>query len=766
MDIWEWVEDLQAELHEQGQGHLAEALMELPVAATDDDPRADALAPELLAAAKTMNNEWLEVYTRHWHLQYLVSSHQKADALLGYAVEALEKAHREETRECPQAVCTTQDLSFVYETIDAVGYAPEREAVCRESLLRVTPEWNCYDCLSRELADAVADQGRVDEARDVIETSLREMTAVGETPSTAYPALRARAANLAGNYELALQLCQEAEGNPYEQDRHRVNRHLQQTTAHRNLGQLEEAVQMLPATEDVRGMRSILSNWAEELYALVRSGILENHAQIGAALQSLLDYSSSVGALRSVIVIGRIHGVLAAERNIGWVAEEAQKAMEAVVDQLPQDHGASAAIAEVERARAGLGTPELPCPADELVGRLGELEAAPELIISWLHQAIEELPDDVQLQLTLVEAYRASGNTEKLVAHVASLADHPLVLDTQFRLAVQSMVASKASPQEIAEVVRSIATSLIEHGGPAHEFAAHRMLAEHAWRTDDFDATIQAVQDALEVNPKDSQVRHLAGLASLRSGAFGEAAGHFATLNETEPGSCDWELMTAATCISDWETVRSAAARLELDLPPGSGPIDGEFGWCRAVLGPKDDRQLLMVQRTGPVTGRVVEVSHPNRPTQLFGTSVVFEPAALNIQDREDEGESWLPIFDSVLDIPGESYVAHVVDGAAPSSEQWAATLEKLRSLGWGAWAAEWPDYTVVDPQKDGAPLQGIYVFLAVPEALEASEIDQTLSAATADWNHPVTWPSLVDELSEERQQQQADIMERYGITE
>ena len=765
MDIWEWVEDLETSLNESGEGELADALFALPAAATAGDDEALDLADKLLVAAEELNNPWLGVYARRHKLQYLIGSRGNAQEVLDQALAARESARSSATAHCPQTVCLATDVSFAYDKIDPVGYGPEREAVCREALLEINPEWNWYGALSRELAKSLADQGLVTEAASLLQSSIEEIVDAGRKPTTSFLATSARVANLAGNHDQALAICTEGEGKEFESDRNRALRRLEQARALRSLGRAEEALKVLPVPDAVRLERGVASAWTEELFALVREGATPNTPSMGSALQSLLDEAVATGALRSVITIGRVHGILAAERGAGWMAEAAEADMEEALAFLPADHGATNAIAEVRAAREGVTDPELPCEAGELLVKLDELGLAPELAVAHIRTALEELPDDPNLAMSLGEAYRASGATRMQIEHSTALADHVVALHPSFRMIVQSLLASNASPAQVKDTVSEIGGRLQAKGTPAHEVAAHRLVAEHAWRTGDAETTLAATEAAVGIADGDAQLQHLAGLSRLRLDDYEGSLAHFKRVDEIEAGACDWELVMAGSCVGDWDTVRAAAARLELEIPEGDGEIRGNFGICRAVVGPRSAGRVMLVQRTGPVMGKVIEVSHPDHDTQLFGTDVVFNPNALNLKDREEQGEGWVPIFEAVKQTREDSFVTHVIDGAAPGEENWTQIQKDLRPQGWGLWLAPWPDYTVDDPANPGGKLQGMYIFIAAPAELSAEQIDEQLQVATADWPHPMTWPTLVPELSEERQEYHGQIQETYGIT-
>lgn len=126
MDIWQWVSEAVTDLQESGQPSLATILNRLSEAALAHRyEEADALAYEALGLARSLGGSWLQVFIWQWHLQARVATLGEGASALAEAVSALEAAHRDETRDCPQAVCTVQDLAICYSRTDGMGWAPE-----------------------------------------------------------------------------------------------------------------------------------------------------------------------------------------------------------------------------------------------------------------------------------------------------------------------------------------------------------------------------------------------------------------------------------------------------------------------------------------------------------------------------------------------------------------------------------------------------------------------------------------------------------------
>ena len=125
--IWDWVGEAKRALVESGRERLAHLMGEMPRYTCDEKhAQLDAIYPEALALARASKNPWIEVFVRHWNLQSRILRRHQVGDWMGEAVSLIEFANRPETRDCPQSICTTQDLVNCYGNIDGPGYAEER----------------------------------------------------------------------------------------------------------------------------------------------------------------------------------------------------------------------------------------------------------------------------------------------------------------------------------------------------------------------------------------------------------------------------------------------------------------------------------------------------------------------------------------------------------------------------------------------------------------------------------------------------------------
>src|SRR5688572_26980346 len=215
MDIWAWVFRAREDLQSSGNERLSELIGEIPTAVIENrNDEVDALVPEALGLARSLNLDWVEIFLRHWHLQARGGGYE----VVPEAVELLEFSHRDEHRDCPQSVCAVQDLARAYQGADGPGYVQERLDVANETLARIDPSWPCFQCISIERATALIDIGRHQDALTTVEDMRRQQTAAGSGP-TAESCVDAEALLRLGRAEEALRRLDEGDRRDRDRDR-------------------------------------------------------------------------------------------------------------------------------------------------------------------------------------------------------------------------------------------------------------------------------------------------------------------------------------------------------------------------------------------------------------------------------------------------------------------------------------------------------------------------------------------------------------------
>jgi hypothetical protein len=149
MNIWAWVEATQEELRKNGRARLADLMDLVPHYMSDNlHEQLDSVMPEALALAREAKNPWVEVFLRHWNMQSRILQRYQVRDFLSECVNLIDFANREDTKECPQSVCTTQDLANLHlgRVRDrAPRWRPRRRSapVHREAEVRSRPHRPC-----------------------------------------------------------------------------------------------------------------------------------------------------------------------------------------------------------------------------------------------------------------------------------------------------------------------------------------------------------------------------------------------------------------------------------------------------------------------------------------------------------------------------------------------------------------------------------------------------------------------------------------------
>jgi hypothetical protein len=280
MNIWAWVYETQHELREAGHGRLADLMDAIPEATiADRDAEVEAIAPEAIGLARSLELPWVEIFVRHWQMQ---ASESGFDSLPD-AVDLLELSHRDANRACPQSVCTVQDLSQSYAAADGPGYAQERLDVSAETLDRIDSSWPCFACISGEHAHALLDADRPDEAMAFIERQLAAMREVGNSDVESFDATHCDALLATGRPDEVLRLVARRDRAHRHEDGSTFarSRRLRRTLALLDLGRAEEAREALLPLGEVMEDAGYFTVWARAVARLVEVGLHDNDWRTG-----------------------------------------------------------------------------------------------------------------------------------------------------------------------------------------------------------------------------------------------------------------------------------------------------------------------------------------------------------------------------------------------------------------------------------------------------------------------------------------------------
>ncbi|MFE0458063.1 hypothetical protein ACFW1A_02220 [Kitasatospora sp. NPDC058965] len=789
-DIWGWVYDTHHQLEQAGQHRLATALVEIAGHAVDGrNEQLDALFPEALASSRALGLPWVEVFLRHWRLQNLLNKRHQGEQAMTEAVSLLEFAHREETEGCPQSVCAVQDFTICHANIDGPGYVPERLAVLEEALQRVEPARACFDCLSREYADTLEDDGRAGEALAHLDLAKTRIQSAGESVSLSFGHARCSALYRLGRYEEALAALAAAEqaytkaGNRLDEDDLRKGGVIRARLL-AALGRYEEALAVLPDGAEADGFADVRHRWTEAVALLVAAGHYPNDARLGIRLAHWVSYLDAAGSHRPCLDLALAAGRLAVARGAREVALALVATAERKLALLRRTDAVAGPLAELAAAARALPVAALPVPAagllTHLAGRPGE-PTDPEGDLELLAAGRRELgtggdaAQATDLLLVLAGLFASLGHERA----AAELLWEQLDRDPGHRDLVGMLTTVLIEARDGEQLRRLADRVAAADPGGAHWIRARWALAESRWAE-----AVEQVEALLAVDPTRINPRRLAAAAATELGDYATAQRLYQELLEhalpADPGAPEeqyrtvqtpdlWHLITVASANRDWAVVRSTGARLGIEFDRADGPVEEDWQYVTVRARRADGGQSdLPALRTGPATARIVPVLGEDVPLNHHDL-VVFSPALLEPAPAEDateaEKQRWRPTFELLTLLDPAGYTTYFVDGAWPGPQRWDELRGALRDRGYGIWAYSGEQYRVLDPAapEDGPGLAGIYAALGVPPTASAAEADALVAGLTAGWTHPLAWPDLAKAAGAGTERHEG-IIERYGL--
>lgn len=764
MNIWDWVEKLQNDLADAGQAHSAELIDRLTSEIVDMRPdQADALLPEAKALCKTLENPWLEVFVGHWEMRNRIGNKAEGEKALADAVALFEFAHRKETIDCPQSVCVTQDLSACYANIDGPGWVAERIEVCDETLARIDPTWNCFQCLSNEKAEALLDDARPAEALAYLQEQQERIEAAGEEVGDSIFEIRNRALIVLGRHAEALEqiATQEAAAEGVEWRNISQPRTLLKAQALAGLGRDKEVWDTLPALPELT-LCDHISWWQAAYPVLLRQGE-RNTWQLASQLQRALAHYAESGSYRTVIELAEYGIRLAIRRGSAWSARRYLAQARACLPKLRRDLGASALLDQLASEIDALPNQnDLPVAAENLLEHLaaqaGENnDRDPEKEVQWLLLAVRQRPEDAALRDQAASALEACGAHDEAIALLWEYVETHTAQEENLAYTLLGMLMNRGDEAGVLRLA-----SLYENSVP---LTSHWSLARLAARRDDWPAAERHCADLLEISPGSHGARRLHAHSLMQQKRFAEAAESYHAMYEStgQDQSVLWDYMIAASAAEDWDKVRTAAATLGMELDSQSGPIKEEWGTVIIRYIEDGDPVDYYAQRTGPVSARIIENSRGNWRQHVDDWVVFDADPVFPVPEDEEERKNFTRTFMHVHTLAQGGFgQAWLADGVYPGDETFEQMREQLRARGWKVWIHSGTDYQVQD-SSNALELPGIFFTIAAPESVPPLEIHKALSTSTEAWEHALCWLRLAEHCELDTAPHFA-VIERYGL--
>jgi len=705
MNGFEWLEQLPPDQQNR--------LYQLIGAVSDgDNELVEAMTPALLEEAASQDQPWVEVLVRNFYLRSLVFNREDAREALPQAVSLLERAHREDAVDCPQSTCASHVLTAAYTLTDPTGYAEKREAVSRETLEGLDPERVCFVCISNEVATALIDQGRAEEALRFLEQQKQTRRVRGidfdpddfaRTEATALAALE-RYAEAKEVVRAGLKAGEVYRGESWMNDTRQL-----QTWILASAGEGDEALEHVP-----------------ELAQVFRDGGFETHRRLIVRLVEGGQVNAMQGAVRLVHLAAEAlrrgladTGIHASVQASTWLAEGGHPTLSDAVlqratahldrlvdprryqpavdrlaerDPVPPDPSSIAALA------AGPGSPE---QLQGVASRWRQM-GFEELASSTLVEASRQFPDDIGLYEARCTQALREGDPEALEALLAQPPDHP-------------------EGEDNARFYEGIYAH--DTGDEARAIAAFEWL--WARRQDWAEAGKRLGKLHLRGDPARS-------IVVFRQAAEAHQAPYFL-----------WLALVAATLAEDWPTQAELGTLLDLpELPNDRRP---DFSWAYLRIRVPSLPHPLLAQRTGPVTARLLSLLPPGQ-TQHHGEIVVFDPEHSNADEVAEDPDA-LKIHDAWAGLEPATGACVTLDGIWPGEEAVQALFAALDAAGFYHQTAAGDAYEITDPET-GEPHRGMYRYVAVDDA--NADALRALLASHAPAHGPWVYHELLDRLGQE----------------
>jgi tetratricopeptide (TPR) repeat protein len=777
MNIWQWVRETREQLYNDEEHRLADLMDRIPSLACDDEhAELDAAVPEALAHARRLGLDWAELFIRHWNLQSKILHRMETGEYLSEAIDLLEFAHRDGIKDCPQSVCTTQDLAVAYAQRDDKGYVDERLAVASETLSRIDPNWQCFECISNEYSGALLDDGRAQEALDFLDEQVEALVAtcpprVVEYRKDGFNGNRIGALIDLGRLEEALEIAQ-ADITRLEHEgiqRHRlVHRKLSAAKILAKLGRGEEGLECLPPWEVIVETPTFYRSAAKALDALLEAETVENSWLLGRRVWVMARRLAGNGAVRGAVELSLMHARHALDRQQPEIARRSLDLLTAELPKLRKPYEDMQTVEALEqRQRTMLQDQEEETESYEDASQIfDQLLGDPELDMQLFRAGLKQFPDEDDLLFSLANALDAVGFDGD--AHAALEQGYRAfpTIDRLMRLSTALMDAQEFD--KIEHLIAELADAPDEMGA-----GAHWMLAQLRWKQGVLDEAIDALAVVIDSQPEWSGARPMRAHLLRQEGRYEEAIAMLdAQLEQFETEdvplqNIHWDRMVVATMQEDWERVHASARAIGFQFDTEEGPIDEPFQMCLVTFSQEPDAPTYWAVRNSPVTAKVVEIARTRR-AQHFEDEVIFEPSSLT--PRPEDHPEDQPHHDTytVLAVrqKGDFHDSFTLHGVCPPEEQLEALQQGLLDeLGVASEHVPTQGYMLHDPESD-APLEALYMMLAVPRDADLEAVHAYLAEHTKELEHPLEWSRLLEKMNarEELIAEHEAIHERYGM--
>lgn len=482
MKIWDWVHARERELRAAGKHRFADLMDQLSTAVCDDDhARVDAMVPELLALARANGDAWAEVFVRHWGLQSRILRRLEGDdRAISDAVALVDFAHTGKADGCPQAVCAVQDLCNAYENRDGPGYREERLEVATETIARIDPSWDCYECIHSEHASAFLEDRPAEERLAYIDAYVARRKPFSSTAAYELAGYRVEALVELRRYEEAFEFNERTLRHKGSERHHRIRVAIDRARLHALLGRTREGARALPAWDEVAATPSYFDDYSEALETLVNTLAVPNDDAVAEKMQAMASRLEAIDNAWRAFEVASRQARLAVGRGSLAAARRALSTVERVAKKLRRPELAREkldAVRSLVRAETARAHETAAMSVEEFLAEARDLRSV-EARIELLERASAQHPESAQLEKALADADERAGFAHEAAARLQSLyARTGAAADA---MAAGSMLIRAGHRAELGALV----DALIEKRGAHAHVAAVLTAAAHLARSE------------------------------------------------------------------------------------------------------------------------------------------------------------------------------------------------------------------------------------------------------------------------------------------
>ncbi|MFC0180927.1 hypothetical protein [Thorsellia kenyensis] len=752
MSMWQWAEDLNEKLHQEGNHRLANLIYQIPNDYWDGNyKRLDATIEEAILGAKSINNPWLEVYFRHFSLRHKVGSSREGEKAMTEVITLMELAHRDEAKDCPHSVCATQDLVNCYENIDNIGYANDRIVVIDETLSRITKDISCWYCLTLEKVDALCDLNQYEQAYETVtERTEKER----ENIALSWHSREIRILLHLNRIDEAVVLFEQykkREGSSDTQSAQYTTQLLEASLLNKQ-GKYEEAFAILPPFSELEPAKYL--SYLSAYYNSIKDLEISNKDwHIAGIADTIINYFKDAGSYAAVFDAAEIQFELALKRRSKFLAQKSLDSIEEVIPKLKEQ---SLRVNKLNQFKTKFNNTQFTQPklaVENLNEATDTLDSIGEFL-SQLGQPNENNPPIPEKDLaTLLAYYELSplypGLADGIVAALNAMNFQSYLFEF-----CRSHIDKYIKNEEISDFIELFLLRIYRQNDL-------KGLIEYKEKIDTYQPKLSLYLACLiAILQKDWDKLKIKAIEGLDSENFSYDFYHMLDMayemqndlvhqiqtiqNFVERLESDGEteylyqmavkLLTLLPIVDDWATYRKVCAKIKIELNEPSSPdnlavIEPSGTVLIQYLNEEGEHDYYYATRLSPTTAQIYISTEPFSE-QRANDIIIFSPKDLgNPPEEEEKQGDYLATYEFLYCLSLGKRRSMYFDGILPTNDEFKALTDNLHKL-----EINYNQFRYLDEESN---IERLRLHLAVAENMSDGDVKDLIAALTKEFAHP-----------------------------